>query len=389
MFTFGSDKQKNVTSGATYTLDLSNAKVVDPITGDLSSQSITDYAKKYGVKLTGTRKLTESVWYEVAIKGGDKFPQRVWNICDPFYKDGNALDKIYDRGGDDELIDAPGLYFVTKEMTGAGTSEIPEFWKKDKTINGVAYESENGDVFGTFAIKCGKANVKTGLAKVSMTVTSIFGKKKTFKSQSVNVAKDCDDMIIEWDGAFINLCPRDDEGTLYGVGDGAIDWDGNGEFDLGIGGNEIIIGGAMDKVASFNFEAIEDVINEALDNDSVMTSAYTTEGEEVSTYQPFEFTMSSKRWTLAKAASIRWKKSPANATHPGDWIINTSKGKTNIPGLKLTYNARTGFFKGSFNIYTNGGKKHSATVNGLVVDGIGYGQATIKKLGVTWPVTIE
>ena len=61
-------------------------------------------------------------------------------------------------------------------------------------------------------------------------------------------------------------------------------------------------------------------------------------------------------------------------------------------GLKLTFTAKTGLFKGSFKVYAIDAKgklkSFSATVNGVVVDGLGYGTATIKKFGSV-PVTIE
>lgn len=63
----------------------------------------------------------------------------------------------------------------------------------------------------------------------------------------------------------------------------------------------------------------------------------------------------------------------------------------NPSGLKLTYTAKTGAFKGSFNVYAlvNGRvKKFMATVNGIVVDGNGYGTAVIKKIGCV-PIMIE
>ena len=70
-------------------------------------------------------------------------------------------------------------------------------------------------------------------------------------------------------------------------------------------------------------------------------------------------------------------------------------GKTNNSGLKLTYNVRSGTFKGTFTVYSEDGqgktpklKKTRATVSGVVVDGYGYGQVTIRN-GGTYPVSIS
>ena len=57
---------------------------------------------------------------------------------------------------------------------------------------------------------------------------------------------------------------------------------------------------------------------------------------------------------------------------------------------KLSYNAKTGLFKGSFKVLPSGSasrSKKTATVNGAVVDGSGYGSAVIKKYGAL-PVTV-
>ena len=60
-------------------------------------------------------------------------------------------------------------------------------------------------------------------------------------------------------------------------------------------------------------------------------------------------------------------------------------------GLKLNYKVKDCTFKGSFKAYADvGGKPKSTTVNvsGVVVGGVGYGAATVKKVGGV-PVKIE
>ena len=61
------------------------------------------------------------------------------------------------------------------------------------------------------------------------------------------------------------------------------------------------------------------------------------------------------------------------------WSVTTDKATA----LKLTFNAKAGSFKGSFKA-----GKQKATVNGVVVNGVGYGSAVIKK-GAKTAVTIE
>ena len=61
------------------------------------------------------------------------------------------------------------------------------------------------------------------------------------------------------------------------------------------------------------------------------------------------------------------------------WSVTTDKATA----LKLTFNAKAGSFKGSFKA-----GKQKVTVNGVVVNGVGYGSAVIKK-GAKAAVTIE
>ena len=99
-------------------------------------------------------------------------------------------------------------------------------------------------------------------------------------------------------------------------------------------------------------------------------------------------TASGSKWLVAggvKAAKVSYK---------GDLIVTPGKkGEeiANTSGLKLSYKAKDGSFKGSFTVYAivkGKLKKHKATVEGVLVNGIGHGSITIKKIG-TWAVTIE
>ena len=68
-----------------------------------------------------------------------------------------------------------------------------------------------------------------------------------------------------------------------------------------------------------------------------------------------------------------------------DGEVYDAKESENPSGLKLTFTPKTGLFKGSFKVYAIDAKgklkRFSASVNGIVVNGIGYGTATIKKMG--------
>ena len=88
------------------------------------------------------------------------------------------------------------------------------------------------------------------------------------------------------------------------------------------------------------------------------------------------------KWVLPKAGKVQFGK---------DGSVDVAKLLDNPSALKLTYKAKAGTFKGSFKAYLDVNGKPKATavnVTGVLIDGIGYGAATIKKVGGV-PVTVE
>ena len=93
-------------------------------------------------------------------------------------------------------------------------------------------------------------------------------------------------------------------------------------------------------------------------------------------------TVNGAKWTLPKAGKVQLAK---------DGTVDAAKLLDNPSALKLTYTAKTGAFKGSFKAYAEvNGKPKATTVNvtGVLIDGVGYGAATVKKVGGV-VVTIE
>lgn len=87
-------------------------------------------------------------------------------------------------------------------------------------------------------------------------------------------------------------------------------------------------------------------------------------------------TQSGVKWTLPKTGKVQKAK---------DGTIDSSKLGENPSALKLTYKAKDGSFKGSFKVYAdNDGKLKATKVNvaGVIVNGVGYGTATIKDVGL-------
>ena len=89
---------------------------------------------------------------------------------------------------------------------------------------------------------------------------------------------------------------------------------------------------------------------------------------------PFDIplSVSGTKWDAGKAAKVAYK--------GGAVTVNGA----NVSGLKLTYTAKTGLFKGAFTVYAvKGGKltKNKFNVFGAVTGGIGYGTAVLKGKG--------
>ena len=81
------------------------------------------------------------------------------------------------------------------------------------------------------------------------------------------------------------------------------------------------------------------------------------------------------KWKLPKAGKVQLAK---------DGTVDAAKAGENPSALKLTYKAKDGSFKGSFKAYADvGGKPKGTTVKvtGVLVNGVGYGAATVKKSG--------
>ena len=106
-------------------------------------------------------------------------------------------------------------------------------------------------------------------------------------------------------------------------------------------------------------------------------------GQKMLPYLPdgVPVTQKGTKWTLPKAGKVVYKNGAVDEKKLGD----------NPCGLKLTYKSKDGTFKGSFKVYAEvKGKPKATTVNvtGFLLNGVGYGTATIKGKGSV-SVTIE
>ena len=249
---------------------------------------------------------------------------------------------------------------------------------KAVTLQGAVYDGN--DVVGVVELKLGKVNAKKETSKVSGSVTTLDGKKHAAKAVA----------ITGIDGtvpATVSLEVKD-----FGTMAVAI---GGTQFAGTLGGKWHVqsskVGGSWGKnSATFSMDTT------TIDSLPSGTLEALLPTNEVAT-------AAGGKWKFKKAASVKWTKVKAgvvplvqDATTGKGLVVDTSKDKTNLSGLKLSYTPKKGTFKGSFNVYALEGegkatklKKYKLNVSGIVVDGVGYGVATSKKPSISWPLTVK
>ena len=243
-------------------------------------------------------------------------------------------------------------------------------------LHGAVYDG--CDVVGIVELKLGKANVKKGTSKISGSVTLLNGKKYSIKAQTAPV----DGM-----SPSVGYLPVKSLGTMH-----------------------VAIGGAKFAGSLGSWHVQSASVCEAWSGESATASV---EIDDVSAFSGMVLTgllpysevadVNGGKWKFKKAAGVKWGKPKKGAALPEindpasgkGLIVDTSKDKTNLSGLKLTYTPKKGTFKGSFKVYELQGvgpktklKKYTVNVSGVVVDGVGYGIATCKKPAMTWAVTV-
>ena len=266
-----------------------------------------------------------------------------------------------------ELYDTPVIFkpTVVSQQSGA--------WKKAQVVNGVV--SRDGKVVGVIQVKVGKANKKSEVT-VSGTIMGLDGKKLTAKGGKIKVTGGLATVTLSVRGGTTAT-------VTVGMGDVSGMWDGAEIEAAEVGGNWTR-SDAKVQVAVTGADLPAGTMEELLPG-----------GEPVLAKRG--------KWAFNKASSVNLSRDKA------DVDVNTSAGKTNLSAMKLSYAPKTGLFKGSFKVYvvrnSSGGassgcafcgmgkkklKKYTVNVTGVVADGKGYGQATIRRpAGGPWGVTVE
>ena len=279
---------------------------------------------------------------------------------------------VYADGQSVAVPDNMTLYATWSEVV-AGVGDT--FFAKVQTLGGALYR---GDVLaGVVQVKFGKVS-KKNTVKVSANATILVdgkAKKVTAKAVSVNV------------GAMRAILSFKEP-----IGSMQFEMAANGTFTL--------------KNSSYFMAAatVGGAQNGGQKTFSLGSFDLAVPGTLVTALLPYEtaFVEVGGKWRFAKAAGVKVAKNQVSTEnglrHETDVVVvDDSAGKTNLSGLKLTYAAKTGLFKGSFKVYAlkeEKGRmklvKYKVNVAGFVVNGKGYGEASCRRpAGGPWPVTVK
>ena len=309
--------------------------------------------------------------------------------------DGYEGEELYGPCYDLKSVDAEDAWLKSIKITyrdvrGRSSGDkvtIPAAWQKARTLCGVAMRALG--VQGVFEMKCGKAS-KQGIAKVSATLTGLDGKRKAYKAVKVDVIGET--VTVNLGGLIVTI-----DGETFEGSDGLAG---------GLTVQSAKVGGIWSKETATVSVDMSDLSMFA----GTVLSDFLPDGEAAAIVRG--------KWKFAKAASVKWAKPVPGAPTPAIYdaesgkglVVDTSRGKTNLSGLKLSYMSKKGTFKGSFKVHALEGtgkarrlKKHKVNVNGVVVEGVGYGIAQTvnlknyagdgktfsKRAAVSWTVLVK
>jgi len=282
--------------------------------------------------------------------------------------------------------------FAKTPVASVVSEEACVLYSKAQTLTGLCmlnlYEAD----YGTATLKVGKINARTGLVKVTATIAPFDCNKKYTASANLEV---------------------DDEGYAYGTL----------PFKSPIGAMDVAISGETYEdergkmVTELYFEGCNEdfgvysaQVGGAFEADTLVCTAgelwesvdfgecwYAVAALDA---EPIHVTRGTK-WSFDKSPTLKY----VRHREDGDtWyeLEGFDERKPNVCGLKLSYTANTGVFKGSYYIYLSNAecledgkkptlKKLKATVSGIVVEGTGRGAASVKigRETWSWPIYIE
>lgn len=257
--------------------------------------------------------------------------------------------------------------------------DVPEVAAED-VVSGIAVGKSievpgcimdyQGKVTGILALKLSGLGKKG--CRLNATATDLLGKSILMKSKVEDISGGAADLKLKFFSRGRSL-----QITL------GKDTAGNPAF-TGWFANDVVtsaqIGGALEREAEFSFpEGHPASLPQGAVEQGLLPS-----GERVG--------MDGGKWVCAKAAQVNWKK--AGAAGGGAWVVDGGKSdaeKRSPSGLKLKYRPRKGTFTGSYKAYVvkdGRGRKTTVKVTGVVVNGVGYGVATVKD-AAPWRILVR
>lgn len=242
--------------------------------------------------------------------------------------------------------------------------------------DGVVWDAAGNRVVGVIRLKASKMKESTRKVKISGYVLGLDGKKK-----AVRLANK--DLVVPESGPL---------SAVFNVKD----W---GVLEVVIGGTSFV--GRLDE-----YRVQTAAVGGAWTKDDSRVSVAVDSYEDIPGFVcdslfPAEepIAVNKGKWKFGKAASVSWKKPKGERAKR--LVVDTSKGRTNLSGIKLSYAPKSGLFRGTAKIYALDNvvpeillgkvklKKRTVKVTGVAVDGVGYGQAVLKKPAHTWSACIE
>ncbi len=273
-----------------------------------------------------------------------------------------------DTGADESAAEAIASTMGDSITVGSSTFTTPtEPWTAQKAtkLYGAVYDRTTGEIVGIVELKVAKVNAKKQTTRVSGKVTWTSATRSTIKSTKVSVPSETP--------IYASATVKNTGALDVAVGDDGF---------LGVIGDDYVlapaeVGGAWTSTGSVAVDL----------SDSTLLPDGTIE-DLLPADEPV-YATSAGKWSFDKAAKVQWKKDRTTGEY--SLIVTTDDGRTNLSAMKLTYNTKTGVFKGRYKVFAIQNsrlKRFSVKVTGVVVNGAGTGVATLKKTGGTWDVTV-
>ena len=361
--------------------------------------------------LTGVRGVGGKAFYNCKGLASVIIPASVTGIGEDAFHACRSLTKIFFEGDAPDVaksafssVGSGCTVYVQKDSSGWGV-EIPGKWNKvhiayivegavdggkldptfakAQTVQGALIKYDKNDrLVGTVQVKVGRINAKKRTARLSAVATLIEnGKTKKYTAKAVTVTVDASQHVPPTTLTFKASGNRILSNMMK------FEMGADGVFTLASSAFAMAratVGGALKGGArgTFRLEEFDLAVPGTLQDDLLPSE------------EPFDVV--GNRWKFARSATVKWTRD--RETKEYGRVVDESSGKANRSGLRLSYAAKTGIFKGSFKAYSlqdaPGGKKKmkklKVNVIGFVVDGVGTGEASCKRpAGGPWAVTIE